>query len=67
MTFLVGLAAQVGEWILSKLFALAAKDYAAWQSQRAQAAQAKAEAAALVAAKTAQEVEDAAKASLNGL
>lgn len=34
MSFLAGLAADVVEWILGKVFALIGKNFAEWQAQR---------------------------------
>lgn len=59
--------AQLGEWMLSALFTILQKDYAAYVAQKQIAADQAAKQAALDAAKTAQEVDDAAKNSLNNL
>jgi hypothetical protein len=67
MTFLAGLAAQVLEWLLSKFWALLAKDIQDAETRAQQAKQAAAEAAVLQKAKTEKEVDDAAKSSLDNI
>lgn len=67
MTFLIGLAAQIGEWLLAKLFAFIGKEIAVHEKQAAEVDQAKAEKTALVGAQTEAEVDKAARDSLNNI
>ena len=67
MTFLAGLAAQIGEWLLTNLYSLIKRDIAAAQTQSAEQTQTGVEAAALVSAQAPADVDKDANASLNNI
>jgi anti-sigma factor RsiW len=68
MTFLAGLAATIGEWLLSKLFAVLSLDYKQWAAARKSSAALAANQAALQTAEKSgneQTVENAGANSLD--